>query len=80
MSNEETDGADTETAEDVSPGKTPMDPVRKWTLIVIGICVVLMAWYLVSDRHTPYSSQARVHALVVPIASQVSANLLAPDF
>jgi len=75
MSNEETDGAGTETTEDVSPGKTPMDPVRKWTLIVIGTCVVLMAWYLLSDRHTPYSSQARVHALVVPIASQVSATV-----
>jgi multidrug resistance efflux pump len=49
-----------------------MDPVRKWTLIVLGACVVLMFWYLVSDRVTPYTNQARVHALVVPIAPQVS--------
>jgi multidrug resistance efflux pump len=52
--------------------KAPMDPVRKWTLIVLGACVVLMFWYLVSDRVTPYTNQARVHALVVPIAPQVS--------
>jgi multidrug resistance efflux pump len=52
--------------------KTPMDPVRKWTLIVLGACVVLMFWYLRSDRVTPYTNQARVHALVVPIAAQVS--------
>ena len=52
--------------------KAPMDPVRKWTLIVVGTCVVLMAWYLISDRVTPYTNQARVHALVVPIAPQVS--------
>jgi multidrug resistance efflux pump len=52
--------------------KTPMDPVRKWTLIVLGLCVILMFWYLRSDRVTPYTNQARVHALVVPIASQVS--------
>ncbi len=52
--------------------KAPMDPVRKWTLIVLGACVVLMAWYLISDRVTPYTNQARVHALVVPIAPQVS--------
>ena len=52
--------------------KAPMDPVRKWTLIVLGACVVLMFWYLVSDRVTPYTNQARVHALVIPIAAEVS--------
>ena len=52
--------------------KEPMDPVRKWTLIVLGACVVLMFWYLVSDRITPYTNQARVHALVVPVAAEVS--------
>ncbi len=57
---------------EVTSAKAPMDPVRKWTLIVLGVCVVLMFWYLVSDRITPYTNQARVHALVVPIAPQVS--------
>lgn len=57
---------------EVTSAKAPMDPVRKWTLIVLGACVVLMFWYLVSDRVTPYTNQARVHALVVPIAPQVS--------
>jgi len=52
--------------------KAPMDPVRKWTLIILGACVVLMFWYLVSDRVTPYTNQARVHALVIPIAAEVS--------
>ena len=52
--------------------KASMDPVRKWTLIVLGVCVILMFWYLRSDRVTPYTNQARVHALVVPIAPQVS--------
>jgi multidrug resistance efflux pump len=55
--------------------KVPMDPVRKWTLIVLGASVVLMFWYLRSDRVTPYTNQARVHALVVPIAAQVSGNV-----
>jgi multidrug resistance efflux pump len=55
-----------------APAKPPMDPVRKWTLIVLGACVVLMFWYLRADRVTPYTTQARVHALVVPVASQVS--------
>ena len=52
--------------------RAPMDPVRKWTLIVLGACVVLMFWYLVSDRVTPYTNQARVHALVIPVAAEVS--------
>ncbi len=71
MSNE-TENKDTEVTDDAAPAKTRMDPVRKWTLIVLGACVVLMFWYLRADRVTPYTTQARVHALVVPIASQVS--------
>ncbi len=72
---DETDNNATEArAEDAAEtsAKTAMDPVRKWTLIVLGACVVLMFWYLVSDRVTPYTNQARVHALVVPIAPEVS--------
>jgi multidrug resistance efflux pump len=71
MSNE-TENKEVEVADDAAPAKVPMDPVRKWTLIVLGACVVLMFWYLVADRVTPYTTQARVHALVVPVASQVS--------
>ena len=72
---DETDNNATEArAEDAAEtsAKAAMDPVRKWTLIVLGACVVLMFWYLVSDRVTPYTNQARVHALVVPIAPEVS--------
>jgi len=53
----------------------PKDPVRKWTLIVLGACVVLMFFYLVGDRITPYTTQARVHATVVPIAAEVSGTV-----
>jgi len=55
--------------------KAPMDPVRRWTFIVLGICLVLFAWYLRADRVTPYTSQARVNALVVPIAAEVSGTI-----
>jgi multidrug resistance efflux pump len=75
MSNEETENPEADTEANVSAVPAAMDPVRKWTLIVLGICGVLIAWYLVADRHTPYTSQARVHALVVPIAGQVSATV-----
>ncbi len=55
-----------------SPATKPKDPVRRVTLIVLLVTVALIAWYLRSDRVTPYTSQARVHALVVPIAPEVS--------
>jgi multidrug resistance efflux pump len=51
------------------------DPVRRWTIRVLVLCVVLLFAYLVADRITPYSSQARVHALVVPIAADVSGTV-----
>ena len=67
---------DTEKSKEVRPAKEPMDPVRKWTLIVLAACVGLMFWYLRADRVTPYTSQARVHALVVPVASEVSGTVI----
>ncbi len=54
------------------PHPPPKDPVRRWTLIVLVLVLLLIAWYLRSDRVTPFTSQARVHALVVPIAAEVS--------
>jgi multidrug resistance efflux pump len=53
----------------------PRDPVRRWTLIVLGACAVLMIYYLIADRVTPYTTQARVHAFVVPIAAEVSGTV-----
>jgi len=74
MTDTEENSEETTAAEETgeTSSKVPMDPVRKWTLIVLGACVVLMFWYLVSDRITPYTNQARVHALVVPVAAEVS--------
>lgn len=62
---------DTETA---APDE-PADPVRRWTLIVLGLVVLTIGWYLRADRVTPYTTQARVHALVVPIAPEVSGTV-----
>jgi multidrug resistance efflux pump len=61
------------------PAKAAKDPVRRWTFIILAMVVLLLAWYLVSDRHTPYTSQARVHALVVPIAPEVSGTVMSVE-
>jgi len=55
-----------------SKPKQRRDPVRLWTFIILALCILMIAWYLRADRITPFSSQARVNATVVPIASQVS--------
>ena len=56
-------------------GTPSMDPVRKWTLIILAVCGVLMIYYVVADRITPYTTQARVNALVVPVAAEVSGRV-----
>lgn len=58
-----------------NPAKPAKDPVRSWTFIILIIIVLLLAWYLVSDRVAPNTSQAKVHALVVPIAPEVSGTV-----
>ncbi|MFW2403383.1 MAG: HlyD family secretion protein [Gammaproteobacteria bacterium] len=61
-----------------APTQTPggKDPVRKWTLVTLGVIVLLLAWYLGADRFTPFTSQARIDAYVIPIAPQVTGNVL----
>jgi multidrug resistance efflux pump len=53
-----------------------MDPVRKWVLVFSAFLLLLFIWYLAADRYTPFTTQARVNAWVVPVASQVSGRIL----
>ena len=55
------------------------DPVRFWTFIVLALSIVLMVVYVVGDRLTPFTSQARVHAYVVPVAPQVAGRVISVD-
>ena len=48
------------------------DPARRVTLIVLALAVIVFIWYVLADRHTPYTTQARVDALTVPIVPRVS--------
>ena len=61
----------------VAPQRT--DPVRKWVLIFSAFALFLLAWYVTADRYTPFTTQARVNAFVVPIAPQVAGELLTVD-
>lgn len=58
-----------------APASAAADPARKgikWVLLVILISLV---WYLLADRLTPYTQQARVQTFVVPVASEVSGRV-----
>jgi len=61
-----------ETGEDKQKEKSPIKPL---TLGVLFLCILLLIWYLASNRHTPYSNHARLTALVVPIVPKVSGYL-----
>jgi multidrug resistance efflux pump len=61
-------------------GIDPPNP-GKGTRIGATILLVLifgsLLWYFAADRLTPYSSQARVQAFVVPVAAEVAGKVLA---
>lgn len=61
------------------PQQAAENPVRKWTFILLAAIILLLTWYLVSDRKAPFTSQARVHALVVPVAPEVSGTVVAVE-
>jgi len=56
--------------------QAPRDPVRRWTLIVLGLIVVLFLYSLIADRLTPYTSQATVQAFVVRMAPEVAGRVI----
>ncbi|HSG89322.1 MAG TPA: HlyD family secretion protein [Pseudomonadales bacterium] len=70
-------GAGTTAAAAIEAPPRRADPVRRATLAVLVLCVLLIVFYLIADRATPFSSQARVHAQVVPIAAEVAGTVAA---
>lgn len=58
-----------------APAPAAADPTKKgikWVLLVI---LLSLAWYLLADRYTPYTQQARVGAFVIPVASEVAGRV-----
>ena len=51
------------------------DPIRRITRIVLFVCLAVLVWYLFADRVTPYTDQARVASLTIPIVPRVSGHL-----
>ena len=75
-SKEETPPETTKKEDDAQKNKKERDPVRFWALNILGFCAVLFIWHLFSDKYTPYTSNGRVEAFIVPIVPQVSGTLI----
>lgn len=50
-------------------------PIKFLTSIVFGLSFLIFIWYIFSDRITPYTDQARITELVIPITPRVSGYL-----
>ncbi|WP_409558418.1 HlyD family secretion protein [Achromobacter sp.] len=57
------------------PPPPAADPAKKGVRWVVVVIVLSLVWYLLADRFTPYTQQARVEAFVVPVASEVSGRV-----
>ena len=55
-----------------APAADPAKKGIKWVLLLILLSLI---WYLLADRFTPYTQQARVGAFVIPVASEVAGRV-----
>ena len=55
---------------------SPRDPIRRWTYIVGALLLVILAVNIALDRWAPITLQATAETLVVPVAPQVSGELI----
>ena len=66
-------GSSTETIEQSKTKQ--VDFTRKLTKIILIISASYFVWYIVSDRLTPMTDQARVRALITPLVPQVAGKI-----
>lgn len=61
-------------SEDASASKKH-NPVKILTVGVLGLCLLIFVVYVLSDRRTPYTDQARIKGLSIPVVSRVAGNI-----
>ncbi|MEX3633122.1 HlyD family secretion protein [Paraburkholderia sp. BR14320] len=72
------DTQDTREPQTAASPKSPTpaaDPSRRAVKVVVCLIVLSLIWYLLADRFTPYTQQARIQAYVVPVAAEVSGRV-----
>jgi len=59
--------------------KAPANPMRKIILVILLLLLVLFVYHVLSDRYTPYTSQARVETFLTQVAPEVAGDVLEVD-
>ena len=47
-----------------------------WVIFIVSLIVLLIAYYILLDRYTPYTSDAYVQAYVLQVAPQVDGQVI----
>ena len=63
---------ETSTTSEETPKKSP---IKLITTIVFLISLLFFTWYILAERHTPYTDQARIKGLITPVTPRVSGNV-----
>jgi len=77
--NEAVQSAQQPVASEIDVGKgapTKASPMRKVILIALALLLVLFVYHVLSDRYTPYTSQARVETFLTQVAPEVAGDVL----
>ena len=61
---------------DVGSGKPPPNRMRKVILVALVLLLGLFVYHVLSDRYTPYTSQARVETFLTQVAPEVAGDVL----
>ena len=56
-------------------GAPPTNPMRKVILIALGLLLILFVYHVLSDRYTPYTSQARIETFLTQVAPEVAGDV-----
>nr|AAP49327.1 Uvs054 [uncultured bacterium] len=65
----------TTNAEAQQPPQDAPRTVKKGGLAIVITIVLSLLWYLLADRYTPYTTQARIDGYVIGVAPQVSGTV-----
>jgi len=59
-----------------SGGRRLLLSMRAWILFLLLVIAVLVAYYVLSDRHTPFTTDAYVQAYVIQVAPRVAGQVV----
>src|SRR6266436_4750704 len=60
----------------LSGGRRLVVSARAWVLFVLLVIAALVAYYVLSDRHTPFTTDAYVQAYVIQVATRVEGQVV----